>query len=281
MAYQAKQYQQAPATPFNLPHRRARFLPVCAVFAALAFSGCAGKVAINTTRFNQWPSHAQNVTYTINPTVVWQEQVLLGQKNVQIQQSGQAQLRSQPLPELQAQTYQAHLSQGLQVYGLVPARHAEQARMRVEMSVQTRNGIVEIREPQVMPSLWLGFGGGHWRYGGLFSFPIGYNVWSDRIVRRPVQAHRLRVVMTDKGAQTKNTQAPTVFDGSAEYVGKPVALNQVMPQLIRAVLHNFPGVNGQTNRVLFNEKNGRIIAREKRSTHGSEVNIFKGCLGDL
>ena len=139
--------------------------------------------------------------------------------------------------------------------------------MLARLSVQSRRGMVQWREPVIRPAFWLGLGyrGFHWRsgayphdpwggyYGGAFTL-------SERLVMRPVQNYRLRVQIADRGQMSRaQTAAPTVFDATAEYVGPPVALPTVMPYLIRAVFDDFPGQNGQIRQVVFDSKTGERL----------------------
>ena len=234
---------------------------LAAAVVAFVLSGCASRLTVQTTRFQQWPSNAQNASYAIAPTLINEpEQQPLTPQAVDGRQT-------QALPELQAKTYEAYLAQSLQAQGLVPAARPEQARMLARMTVQSRRSMVARRVPVVRPSLWLGFGGGHWRYGGYFSYPWGYYDdydWGERIVQQPIQSYRLRVHIADRGqAAATRTTAPAVFEGSAEYTGRPVALNQIMPYLLRAIFNGFPGVSGQTQQVQFDTHSGELVPSKK------------------
>ena len=215
----------------------------------LVLAGCASpRLATTVTHFQQWPAHAKGAGYTVTVEPVLQAEVgKIGETFI--------------LPELEAQTYAAYVGQHLQAQGLVPAARPEQARMLVNISIQSRKGVVEVREPFFRPALGVGFGGAHWHFGGLWMDPW---MWEDRISRRPVQSYTLQVRIADRHSTTQNkgyapgraqSQMP-VFDGRAEYTGSPVALHKIMPYLIRAVFDGFPGSNGHTHRVVFDRKTG-------------------------
>ncbi|MDO5653004.1 MAG: DUF4136 domain-containing protein [Brachymonas sp.] len=224
-------------------------------------AGCASTVSTNVTRFHQWPAQGQQASYAIvaapadAPSSAATAQPLGAAQTV-------------VLSDLEARAYEAQLAQQLQTQGLTPAAQPEQARMAASMAVQSRRVMVETRVP-VMRPMWrfgLGYGGGRWRHGvgaGVsWSYPFGYDDyydnWGERVVMQPMQSYLLRVRIADRGqvAKAKGAAAPVVFDGSAEYTGRPVALNTVMPYLMRAVFHDFPGANGQTQKVLFDAKTG-------------------------
>lgn len=216
---------------------------------ALLLAGCASpRLVATVTHFQQWPVHAKGASYTVAVEPVLQAEVgKVGETFI--------------LPELEAQTYAAYAGQHLQAQGLVPAVRPEQARMLVSMAIQSRKGVIEVREPFFRPALGVGFGGAHWRFGGLWMDPW---MWEDRISRRPVQSYTLQVRIADRQPGTQNKgYAPSrpqghmpVFEGRAEYTGSPLALNKIMPYLIRAVFDGFPGVNGHTHRVVFDRETG-------------------------
>ena len=77
---------------------------------------------------------------------------------------------------------------------------------------------------------------------------------------RPVQHYRLRLRIADRGQSTMpHAAAPAVYDASASYTGRPLALPVVMPYLVRAVCDGFPGSSGKTQQVIFDSKTGERL----------------------
>lgn len=251
------------------------------VVGALSLAGCASpRLEATVTRFHQWPAATQGASYTIAPmsapvfeSVQTPPAPLIAPEPVG-QPLASAHMLAAPtpvaLPTLEYQTYASYLDQALQAKGLVPAARPEQARLLAHFAVSAQQGVVRERVLTMRPMLWLGYGGFGWRSG--FGMNMSYDDydndlfgWRERTVTRPVQSYRLHVTVQDRGQLAHNAKgqagrrpntAPTVLEAQAQYIGRPVPLAVVMPYLMRAVFEDFPGVNGQTKRVVFDTQTG-------------------------
>jgi len=220
----------------------ARFRVFLPVLAAALLTACASPIVTQVSNFNQWPSDATGSTFSFIPPP-----------------SGP----TQPPPELELATYQAHAQQELEKLGMRKAASSQSARLLVELGWITQPQERTYRQPiyddrlvfyppyrnaagQVFPGYWAPS-----RFGPTY---LG-----DRLVPYTVQFNQINLRVLDKQGSPAG-QPRAVFESHAVYEGS-AALPTIAPYLVRAVFDGFPGQNGQVRRVEFDRKTGAVIRK--------------------
>lgn len=207
---------------------------------ALALLGaCALPITAKVTRFNAWPADMAGATYSYA-------------------------VGDGTLGELEQATYDGYVGDALEDFGLTQAAPGASGRFIIEVHASggTRQKVVlepvydnqlifvppiRDRRGNVYPGYWKPD-----RFGPRY---IG-----DREVTRTVQVNRLRVRLLDTQVGVPGKARP-VFSSTAVYEGENEDLPDIVPYLVRAIFHEFPGRNGKVEVVRFDPKSGEMLPR--------------------
>lgn len=152
---------------------------------------------------------------------------------------------------LEFQSYAALVSQGLQKNGLVPAGSAAGAMADVDVRLQYK--AQELR-PLSYSTPYYGYGafGPMWGpypyyYGTYYArapyWPMGYGIAGAETREYRNWRRELKVDIGKPGESGRQFEATAISDGAQ------ASLVQVMPALVEAIFHDFPGPNGQVRHV--------------------------------
>lgn len=200
---------------------------VLALLSMAALQGCASRLETTVTTFHQAGTSWAGKRFEFVPT-------------------------ERQRDSLEYKAYADRVSQALQAHGLVPA-----AGKGADVDVSLDYKAIELR-PLVYSSPIYGYGsfGPVWgwhpyaRYGGGVVFgwqpywSLGYGAVANDYREYRNWRRELTVRMVPPGGGANQFEATAFHDGASE------SLPQVMPALVEAIFHDFPGPNGQVRQVL-------------------------------
>lgn len=216
--------------------RRRACAALAAAAAALLLAGCANTLDAKVTRFQAWPADGAGSTFSFGkPAAVGRE--------------------------LEQSTYEQYVREELERLGLRSAEPGKAGRFLVEVEASGSQRQQRYLQPMYqqyrayVPARRLADGrvvGGYWALD-----PWGPQYVGDREQVRLVQVSRLVV-------RIRETQPPpagprSVFESTAVYEGLAEDLPDLVPYLARAAFDGFPGRNGETRTVVFDEKTGAVV----------------------
>ena len=217
---QASECERPAAMPAR--HARAVLLVVAAVVSAL--SACATSIPAEVTTFHQLPPKA----------------ALSGRSFAVVADPA---LRD----SLEYSSYADAVKQALVRQGLVEAPAGRVA----DYAVNVRYSTVQAQGYQRRggSSVGVGLSGGGFSFGGLglgigIGIPIGGGQRTTALFR-----HELDVDLNTWGAAGASPPGTRVFEGRAVAENGTEAIASVMPALVEALFHDFPGANGSTRTV--------------------------------
>ena len=196
------------------------------VLAVLA--GCATRLDTTVTTFHQ-------------PGLEWQ-----GKRFEIVADEGQR-------DSLEFKAYADLVSQGLQRNGLVPAGSG-----RADVDVRLQYKVEELRPLRYSSPAYYGYGFygplwgppyrpgpwgpyGYYGFGPYWAVPMGVTATETREYRN--WRHELKVDLGPPGG------AKQVYEATAAAESGSASLASVMPALVEAIFHDFPGPNGQVRQV--------------------------------
>lgn len=202
--------------------RVAGFVVAAAAAAITAVSaGCATRIPAEVTTFHQLPSKAE-----------------LGGRSFAVV-ADPAQRDS-----LEYASYADAVKQALVRQGLVEAP----AERVADYAVNVRYSTVQAQSYQRRggSSVGVGVSGGGFSFGGLglgigLGIPIGGGQRTTALFR-----HELDVDLNTWGAAGASASGTRVFEGRAVAENDVESISSVMPALVEALFHDFPGANGST-----------------------------------
>lgn len=192
--------------------------------AALTLAACASSIPAEVTTFHQLPPKAE----------------LSGRSFAVIADPAQR-------DSLEYSSYADAVSQALVRQGLVAAP----AERVADYAVNVRYSTVQAQSYQRRggSSVGVGVSGGGFSFGGLglgigIGIPIGGGQRTSAMFR-----HELDVDLSTWGAAGTSQAGTRVFEGRAVAENDTEAIASVMPALVEALFHDFPGANGATRTV--------------------------------
>ena len=216
---------------------------VSALLLAALLSACASPITARVTSFNQWPADMAGSTFNYITPV-------------------------NPNRELEQATYENYVQTELEKRGLKRAPAGQVGRLQVDVGtthrVEEKTYMTPVyQEDYVFLPPYRDAAGnifsGYWAPD-----PFGPRYVGDRPINRTVQINSLQLRLLDtKGAGPGNQpgRPHTVFESRAIYEGDNGDLPAVVPFLVRAVFDEFPGQNGRTRTVRFDNKTGELIKK--------------------
>lgn len=221
----------------SFPRRRTLAAFAVAAAAALWLAGCANTLDTKVTRFQAWPADGAGGTFSFGkPAAVGRE--------------------------LEQSTYEQYVREELERLGLRSAEPGKAGRFLVEVEASGSQRQQRYLQPvyqqpyrAYVPARRAADGrvvGGYWAADAW-----GPQYAGDREQVRLVQVSRLVVRIRETQPQPAGPRS--VFESTAVYEGLAENLPDLVPYLARAAFDGFPGRNGETRAVVFDEKTGAVV----------------------